>query len=47
MSVLARNPHKGLAREISYETGRRREKARSQGNQQKREVINRQGKTTV
>ena len=28
--ALARNPHKGLAREISYETGRRGGKARSQ-----------------
>ena len=28
LSALERNPHKGLAREISYETGRRRGKAR-------------------
>ena len=28
--VLVRNPHKGLAREISNETGRRPGKARSQ-----------------
>ena len=30
LSVLARNPHKGLACEISHETGRRRGRARSQ-----------------
>ena len=34
LSVLARNTHKGLAREISYETGRRRGKAKSQSSQQ-------------
>ena len=38
LSVLAWNPHKGLTREISYETGRRREKARSPGSQQKKVV---------
>ena len=37
-SRLVRNPHKGLACEISYETGRRRGKARSPGSQQKRGV---------
>ena len=31
--VLARNPRKELAREISYETGRRRGKARSQSSE--------------
>ena len=46
MSVLARNPHKWLAREISYETGRRRRKARSQSREQ-RGVSDRQGKATV
>ncbi len=35
LSVLARIPHKGLVREISYETGIRRGKARSQGNEEK------------
>ena len=34
LSVLARNLHKGLVHEISYETGRRRGKLRSQGSQQ-------------
>ena len=42
LSVLARNPHKGLTREISYETGRRRMKARSQGREQKKGVERRQ-----
>ena len=44
--VLARNPHKGLAREISYETGRRRGKTRSQSSQQIG-VSDSQGKATV
>ena len=35
LSVLARNPHKGLAREISHETGRTRE-GRSQGSVDRR-----------
>ena len=34
LSALARNPHKGLARKISNETGRRQEKVRSQGSQE-------------
>ena len=46
LSVFARNPHKGLAREISYEIGRRRGKARSQSIEQRR-VSDRQGKVTV
>ena len=32
LSVLARNPHKGLSREISHETGRGREKEGSREN---------------
>ena len=47
LSVLARNSHKGLSREISSETGRRRGKARSQGSQQKRGVSDSQKKETV
>ena len=46
-SVLARNPKKGLAREISYETGRRRGKAKSQDSQQKKAVNRSWGKVTV
>ena len=38
---------KGLAREISCETGGRRGKARSQSSQQKKGVSNSQGKATV
>ena len=45
--VLVRNPHKGLALEILYETGRRWRKARTQGSQQKRAVNRRRGKVTV
>ena len=47
LSVLARNPHKGLAREISCETRKSRVKARSQSSQQKRAVNRRRGKVTV
>ena len=36
--VLARNPHKGPTRKISFETGRRQGKVRSLGSQQKRAV---------
>ena len=46
-SVLVRNPHKWLSREISYETWRRQGKARSQGSQQKRAVNRSWGKVTV
>ena len=47
LSVLVRNPHKGLTFEISYETRRRQGKARSQsrteeGIQQKRAVKRRE-----
>ena len=35
LSVLARNPHRGLAREISHETGRERWKEGPRGSQQK------------
>ena len=47
LSVLTRNPHKGLAHEISYETGRRRRKAKSkkeaeQSSRQKRIVKRRE-----
>ena len=44
LSVLARNPHKGRAHEITYETGRRRGKARSQGRKQKK-AVNRTGQS--
>ena len=47
LSVLVRNPHKVLVREISYETGRRRENAMSQSSQQKRVVSDSLGKATV
>ena len=46
LSVLTRNPHKGLARETSYEAGRRRGKVRSQ-NSEKRGVSDGQGKATI
>ena len=36
LSVLARNPDKVLAREISCETGKRQGKARSQSSEQRR-----------
>ena len=36
LSVLARNPHKGLAREISHETGRGRVKESPRAEQRKR-----------
>ena len=42
-SVLVRNPNKGLVREIFCETGRKRGKARTQGNQQKSERGDGQG----
>ena len=45
--VLARNPYKGLAPEISYETGRRWGKARFKGNQRKNGVSDSRGKATV
>ena len=44
-SVLARNPHKGRAFEITYETGRRRVKATSQGSEQKK-AVSRRGQST-
>ena len=57
LSVLARNTHKGIAREISHETGRRRGKPRSQsrteqsrteqGSQQERAVDRSLGKPMV
>ena len=47
LSVLARKPHKRLAREISNETGRRREKSKVSSGQQKRGVSDSQGKATV
>ena len=46
LSVLVRNPHRRFVRKISYETGRRRGKARSQGSQQKRAVSDSRGKVT-
>ena len=45
--ALKRNPHKGVAREISCETGRRRRKARSQTSEQKKAVNRSRGKATV
>ena len=47
LSGLAQNLDKGLAREISYETGRRRGKARSQSCQQKIWVSDSQGKAMI
>ena len=47
LSALAWNSHIGLAREISYEIGRRRGKARFQSNQQKRGISDSRGKVTV
>ena len=47
LSALVRNLHKGLAREISYETGRCWGKARSQGSPQKKGVSDSQGKATA
>ena len=47
LSVLVRNQHKGLAHEISHETGRRRGKARSKDSQQKKAVNWSRGKVTV
>ena len=38
LSVLARNPHKGLAREISHETGRGRGKEGYRDSRQERAV---------
>ena len=45
LSVLARNSHKELAREISHETGRRRGKARFQRSEQKK-AVSRRGQST-
>ena len=47
LSALERNPYKGLACEISYKTGRRRGKARSQGSQQMIGVSDSRWKVTV
>ena len=47
LSALARNAQKVLACEISYETGKRWEKARFQSNQQNIGVSDSQGKATV
>ena len=49
VDFLARNPHKGLAREISHETGRGRGKEGSRVNRsgQNRPVDRSRGKQTV
>ena len=38
LSTMVQNPHKELVCKISYETGKRRGKARSQGSEQKKAV---------